>query len=127
MAKIDQAGILAIAQYEGDKSHIVETIVEILRSDAPEQKALLAIADLFNEVGKAGEYRLELKRRRGNKAQHDDLYFEYLSNFQDILNKSATEKEAVKTASMSCDEGGLGVSEVTAYKYLKVIKDAKPD
>ena len=71
------------------------------------------LAEMLDPNGRS-RFRLRVEQRKaGNKGQFND---ERYRKIEEILDKSPDEKTAVERAS---DE--LGISEITARKYLKLI------
>jgi len=118
---------IAGADHARDADWMIDVVQKTLRNDNPDPTALRMIADMIDPSSKKGAFRLILKLRRGNKSQANDAFFDRIDAFEVILNESDTETEAVKSAAMPVAEGGLSVSEATAYSYLRAIKAARAE
>lgn len=116
---------LFAADYEGDADAVMALMLEALRSPSPDRFALEHIADMLDPAMKRTQFKLVIKRRKGNRRQAGEDWFKrvrIVGELYDDLCTSMTDKEAfaetVKRVAMPVRDGGLGVSEQTVRGYL---------
>jgi hypothetical protein len=124
MAKPGLAFNLALLERRGDETALLALLIDTLRAGVVDANACESIADMLDVKGKSA-FRLHLKRRPGNRGQRDSEWLSRLAAFDEIYSEAASDKDALDLAELPIADGGLGVSRVTAQKYLATLKDLR--
>ncbi|MBN9433594.1 MAG: hypothetical protein J0I45_14270 [Bosea sp.] len=127
MANVDYSLVLNLvgAGHIGltEEDDVRDFLIEALCSGQLDGSDLNVIANMLDPKGQT-MFRLAVVRRKGNRSQADDAWYERLEAFWEIYEEEKWDsKEAVQRAQLSKRDGGIGVSESTARSYLKVIDE----
>jgi hypothetical protein len=129
---------LVLAEIGDDPDAILAAILGALRGPAHDPSALRAIADMIDPSCNRTRFRLELKRRKGNRSQASDDWLDRIFTVGDIytgllqsgMSEAEANSETVKRAAMPESYGGIGKSEPTVRGYLRAFiaySDARAD
>lgn len=99
---------------------VKKALIEALRAQAPSGALEQVIADMLDPAGNS-EFRLVVKKRKpGKPGQNGREWFLRLREVEEIYDDAKSEIEAIETAADK-----LGISEVTARKYIRSIKECR--
>ncbi|WP_144259453.1 hypothetical protein [Methylocystis sp. ATCC 49242] len=98
---------------------VKKALIEALRAQAPSGALEQAVADMLDPAGNS-EFRLVVTRKRGRPGQNGREWFLRLREVEEIYDDAPSEREAIETAADK-----LGISEVTARKYIRSIKECR--